>query len=163
MEENKVDTFEDDYTKFINEETRQEVKHLFKISFKKLIEEYPESFERLRPKTGFKIKEGKEDEAKEILKNYYIPPYKFKIYTAKYINKAGEVKEYQTFKPSQKKNLIFDDLGKEEFVKEIVNKDIRNAYKSNEIYDYIQFNDLNKYKNLTKKQVLNFVNRRFSK
>lgn len=149
--------------KFIDEKTRPEVKYLFKITFKKLIEEYPETFKRLRPKTGFKIKEGQEEKAKEILKKYYIPPHKFKTYASKHINKDGEIKEYLRFYTytKSKKNLIFDDLSREEFVKEIINKNIKKSYKAGEIYNNIQYNNLNKYKFLTKNQIINFVARRF--
>lgn len=157
----KADTFEEDYKKFINEETRPKVKHLFKISFKNMVKNYPDVFTRLRAKTGFKVIEGNEEEAKEILKDYYIPPYKFKIYTSQYVNKAGEIKEYTTFKVAQKKNQIFDELEAEGFVKEISLKGIRNMHKAKEIFNKIQDEQIEKYLNLTMKQILNFVNRRF--
>lgn len=161
---NEARNFDEDFKNYFDDLARPTVKHFFKTNIRELIRNYPNIFKYKLYNKGIAIKENKEKEAKQIMANCYRPSDNWVIYKTKYITKDGTEKEYLNFQMLKNtKKTVFDDLYSEDFVQIIgENKSLRKAEMGKKIFEYIKDNATRKdYKELTLRQILNFVSRRF--
>lgn len=142
--------FEEDFDGYFNYdisyEERKKHQKQFRITQKQLLSKYPEVFKKINAGKSKQIIKLDDSEAKEILKEYYIPflikDNKLRIHSIKSNRKLanGEVKEYDVklfYKPHDKPSK-FEVLLEDEFIERTINDpNIELVDKVYEIYNYI--------------------------
>lgn len=142
--------FDIDFEQYFNYdipyEERKKHQKQFKITQKQLLIDYPNVFNKISVGKSKQIEFIDEEQAKEILKEYYIPDLvkqnKLRIHTIKSNRTlaSGEIKEYNVnlfYKPHDKPSK-FEVLLKDEFIERTINNpNIQLVDKVSEIYKYI--------------------------
>lgn len=142
--------FDIDFEQYFNYdipyEERKKHQKQFKITQKQLLIDYPNVFNKISVGKSKQIIRIDEEQAKEIMKGYYIPDLvkqnKLRIHTIKSNRTlaSGEIKEYNVnlfYKPHDKPSK-FEVLLKDEFIERTINNpNIQLVDKVSEIYKYI--------------------------
>lgn len=164
----KMDSnFNADFMNFFNPNTSKEARKNFRCRLCDLYLNHPDIFCKGynlgKNRLGISYYPDKEEEAKEILKNVYIPYLKVSKYNVKnkYITKSGEVRTYNyttTYVSQRKENSVSEQL------KDIVNSEEgQKILKEKNIPIYLKVSELkdlpNFPKNITSEQLKQYIYR----
>lgn len=146
----ETSNFDIDFKQYFNYDIpyseRKKYQKQFKVTQKQLLTDYPDVFNKVNVGKSKRIEYIDEEQAKEILKEYYIPELikqnKLRIHTIKSNRTlaSGEVKEYDVklfYKPHDRPSK-FGVLLEDEFIEKVINDpNIELVTKVSEIHHYI--------------------------